>query len=251
MPSFSSREYPASGGIMQSPGDKIPTGIERMDELMYGGYSRGDNILVYGGIYSQKKNYIYNFIAASIKRDTHVLILALDTPVDDIIDEIRKRDNDIEQHMRMLHIIDGFSRKYQEKMPENVIPLEDSYNFSRMIKTISGISAQYHPCAFVMLSATQYIMNGKDESIKFMHQLCYMRRNEDSVSIYVLDDFVGEKAVSELGYAMDVSIRFMDRGDDDYLRVSTLRDVRTRDEVKIYRNGASFYLGSFNVEKIK
>ncbi|MGC8608369.1 MAG: RAD55 family ATPase [Thermoplasmata archaeon] len=251
MPSTAIRENRISDLLPPVPETKISTGIKRMDELMYGGYSKGDNVLIYGGVYSQKKNYMYNFIASAVRNGMNVLILALDTPVDEIMKEIGKRDDRIDDHLQMIHIIDGFSRKYQEKPPENVIPIEDSYNMSHVIKTINASSMQYHPCAFVMLSATQYLISEKEESIKFIHQICYMRRNSESVSIYMLDDFAGEKIISEVGYAMDISIRFTNNGDDDHLQVHTLRNVRTRDPVRIYQSENSFYLGSFNVERIK
>lgn len=57
---------------------KISTGIERLDDLFYGGFDRNDNVVVRGNNFSQKRSFIYSFIKKSANSGIGVVLVDFD-----------------------------------------------------------------------------------------------------------------------------------------------------------------------------
>jgi len=151
----------------------------------------------------------------------------------------------------MVHILDGFAKPFQISAPSNTEMLDDPGNIPSVLKQITSTVQKMDEYVFVMLSATRYLIAKDQNTDRFFVQLINMNRKRSLVSIYAVDDFVPEDRSEWFAYLMDSALHFRNDGDRDYLRVLTLKRIRTKEWVRIYPEEGTFTLGSFNVERIK
>ncbi|BAB59312.1 hypothetical protein [Thermoplasma volcanium GSS1] len=238
---------------MQAEGEKsdkiskISTGIPRVDELLYGGFDGRDNIVVSGNNFSQKRSFIYNFIKSSANSGMKVIIINVDGSSESLLADLARRGTDLEN----IILLDGFSKNFQEKVPPNAEVIDDPSNVSSVLKQYMLRAQKEKDFIFVFLSATPYLMDFNDQNRKFFVQLVHWNRKNSLLSTYVLDDFVGQTTAEWFAYMMDFSLYFKNDGDYDYMRVLSLKPVRTKDWIRIYKDSDVFTLGSFNVERIR
>ena len=227
--------------------EKVSTGIERLDELFYGGFDRNDNIMVRGNNFSQKRSFIYNFIRNAANSGNNVILADFDFPSEGIMVELARNGTNTD----MIHILDGFAKPFQISPPANTEVLEEPDNLPSVLKQISTSVQQMDTYVFVMLSATRYLLSQDKNADRFFIQLINMNRKRSIVSLYAVDDFIPAERTEWFAYLMDSAVHFKNDGDRDYMRVLTLKRIRTKEWVRIYPEDSTFTLGSFNVERIK
>jgi len=226
---------------------KISTGIERLDDLFYGGFDRNDNVVVRGNNFSQKRNFIYSFMRKSANSGIGVVLVDFDFPSEGIMADLVRSGTNTD----MVHILDGFAKPFQISAPSNTEMLDEPGNMPSVLKQITSTVQKMDEYVFVMLSATRYLLSQDPNMDRFFVQLINMNRKRSLVSIYAVDDFVPEDTSEWFAYLMDSALHFRNDGDRDYLRVLTLKRIRTKEWVRIYPEEGTFTLGSFNVERIK
>ncbi|MEM4057773.1 MAG: ATPase domain-containing protein, partial [Thermoplasmata archaeon] len=97
--------------------EKVKTGTRRLDDLLFGGFPIGSNVIVYGPAYSGKEVLIYSFIAEGLKKGVISIILLLDKTLEEVMQDMKFVLPDIEEYRTkgLLYIIDAYSRSIGDK----------------------------------------------------------------------------------------------------------------------------------------
>ncbi|GGM69309.1 hypothetical protein GCM10007108_04240 [Thermogymnomonas acidicola] len=242
------------------PGDLASTGNGDVDELLLGGLRRGTNALVTGEPFTPKDLLCYAFVNASVERGESVIVVLVDRGIPEVAENLRLLGLDPERAEESASIvyIDAYSRSIQvEPASKLAIQIDSPANVSMTIKAIDSVAQRLRLSGrrynMVLWSLTSYpYMLEQHVLLRLLQQVAQKRKNEGCVSLYVLDEGIFEERFYEaINYVVDGKIRFRREGSRDYLRAEGFDGAATREWVEVVRSGATFHLGSFNVERIR
>ncbi|GEM_PF-1918079 len=239
---------------------KVTSGIPKLDELLTGGIRTASNVLLLGPPYSEKYMLVWNFIASSLKESIPVVVITTDKDINEIKYEVKQIYQNVEEaeEKGLLNFIDAYSTSIGAECPsEYAIVLESLTNVSALLKSLDqivrSIRSKYPYYRLIFSSLTTYATE-LDEKIliKFVQQYAQKRKNENGVTMNVLESALFDnRLVEAISYLMDGSIEFKNEGAKGFLRVEGLGSVRSREWIEIYPLGTSFDLGAFTLEKIR
>lgn len=239
---------------------KISTGISKLDELLSGGIRTGANVVLHGPPFSGKAILVYNFIAQSIRESVPVIVVTTDRDIKQIkyeIERITDKARNAEEQ-GLLKFIDVYSKGIQVDPPSKYAYVIDHIsNVSTLIKAVDSISSEilksYPYFRLLFSSLTSYIPQlERNVFLRFLQQFSQKRRAENSVSLYLLEEGIFEKSIYEaISYIMDGTIEFRVDYSRNFIKVSGLEGVKSRDWIEMYRSDTSFDLGSFTLERIR
>ena len=243
---------------------KIMTGVSKVDDLLLGGVPLTSNIVLFGAPFSAKETLAYNFVVRSFKENIPIVIISADRDLRQIKSEIaRIMGSDLSavdsyEDKGILRFIDIYSRSIQIQSPSrNAIVIDSITNLSALLKAMETLEAEilktypYYRLLFISLTA---FIPQFDEKIfmTFSQQFTQKRRSNPSVSMYLLEEGLFDQKIYEtISYIMDGTIEFRIVNSKQYLRVSGLSNVRTREWIEVYSRNTSFDLGSFSLERVR
>ena len=248
--------------VMEVQGDpaRVSTGIQKFDDLVYGGLQPGTNMVLYGPPFSEKYIMAYNFIAKSLEEGVPIIVVTADKNIREIMYEVGKISEKINgsEQKGMLRFIDVYSRSIQiESASRYAVTLDSPMNISALMKAVDQIAAeirQNHPFYRLLFSSlTTYVTLLEDRTfIRFTQQFSQKRKSENAISLFLLEEGLFEKRVYEaISYLMDGAVEFRMGSTRNYLRVMGLGKARSREWIDIYPEDNGFNLGSFSLEKVR
>ena len=240
--------------------EKVSVGIEKLDELLVGGMRPGTNALLTGPPFSGKYVLAWNFVAKSLDEGIPVVVITADRDIGEIKYEISRIYRNVEEAEAsgLLRFIDVYSRVVQAKSPSKYATVIDSTtNVSSLVRAAEQIGIEvrksYPYYRLLFSSLNVYLAELEDKTlVKFLQQFAQRRKAESAVSLYLIEEGQSEKRPSDsVSYLFDGILEFKSDSSKNYMRVSGLGNVRSRDWVELYLNEISFDLGSFTLEKIR
>ena len=76
---------------VESDPSRVSTGIQKFDDLVYGGLQPGTNLVLYGPPFSEKYIMAYNFIAKSLEEGIPIIVVTADKNIREIMYEVGKK----------------------------------------------------------------------------------------------------------------------------------------------------------------
>ncbi len=260
----SSQDVQVPGVIKIDKSRKVLTGVTKVDDLLLGGIPMTSNIVLFGPPFSSKEVLAYNFVARSFKENIPVVIVSADRDLRQIKAEIARimgsdlASIDSYEESGLLRFIDIYSRSIQIPSPsKNSIVIDNITNLSALIKSMESLEMEilrtypYYRLLFISLTA---FIPQFDEKIfmRFSQQFTQKRRSNPCVSLYLLEEGLFDQKIYEtISYIMDGTIEFKISNSKQYIRVSGLSNVRTREWIEVYSRNTSFDLGSFSLERVR
>ncbi len=241
-------------------GEKVSIGVEKVNELLVGGIRLGTNALLTGPPFSGKYVLAWNFVASSLEEGIPVVVISTDRDIGELKYEISRiyRQVDEAEESGLLRFVDIYSRSVQAQPSSRYASIIDSTsNISSLIRVSEQIGTEirknYPFYRLIFSSLNSYIAELDDKIlVKFVQQFTQKRKVENAVSIYLIDEGQSERRVSDsISYLFDGIVEFKTDASRNFLRVSGLGNVRSRDWIELYLNEISFDLGSFTLEKIR
>lgn len=240
--------------------EKVRTGTRRLDDLTYGGFPLGSNILVMGPAYSGKEVLVYSFLAEGVKKGVPVVVILIDKTVELFEEEMNYVLPTWKSYVEkgLVKYIDAYSRTIGEKSNvEGVIYLDSQTDLNgiseaieKIISEIKGI-ARYYRLAFFTLS-TILTFADSQSVLKFLQPFTTKRKKENAVSLYLLEKGLHEEnTIQMVSYLMDGAIDFKSESGKIYLQVRGITEVQSRSWIEISPSKSGIIMGSFTLGHIR
>lgn len=240
--------------------EKVKTGTRRLDDLLYGGFPIGSNVIVYGPAYSGKEVLIYSFIAEGLKKGVPSIILLLDKTLDEVMQDLKFVLANIEEYRSkgLLYIIDAYSRSIGDKtVIEGVEYVNSQTDLDSIMKSIDNIvqkikdSERYYRIAVLSLSTLLTFMDSQ-QLLRFLQPFTTKRKRDRGVSIYMMEKGIhSESEVQMVSYLMDGIIEFKIEGSKTLFMVKGISEVQSRDWIEVTPAKTGLIMGSFTLGHIK
>ncbi len=239
---------------------KVRTGTRRLDDLLYGGFPIGSNILIYGPPYSKKEVLIYSFVAEGLRKGVPAIWVLTDKTVEDIRSDMRYVLPAYSQYEEMgfVHYIDAYSRSIGDTQEiEGVIYLDSQVDVEGIGRAVDQLASRikekirYYRLAFMSLSTVMAYLE-QQSLLKFLQPFTTKRKRDEAVSLYVLEKGLhGESEIQMVGYLMDGMIEFKIEAHKTYLTVHGVTEVQSRNWIEVTATRSGLTLGSFSLGHIR
>ncbi|MEM0163070.1 MAG: ATPase domain-containing protein [Thermoplasmata archaeon] len=240
--------------------EKVKTGTRRLDDLLFGGFPIGSNVIVYGPAYSGKEVLIYSFIAEGLKKGVISIILLLDKTLEEVMQDMKFVLPDIEEYRTkgLLYIIDAYSRSIGDKtVVEGVEYISSQTDVNSIMNSIDEIvqknksSEKYYRLAVLSLSTLLTFMDNQ-QLLKFLQPFTTKRKRDKGVSMYMMEKGIhSENEVQMISYLMDGIIEFKTEGSKTLLMVKGVSEVQSRSWIEVTPSKTGLIMGSFTLGHIK
>lgn len=219
--------------------EKVKTGIARLDDLLYGGFPIGSQVLVNSPEYVGEDILIYNFIAEGLKKGIPALFILTDKSIEEIqeqMTEILPNYADYENAELTRYIDIRFDTK---SIMEEIDEIEKDYK-----------KHPYYRIAFLSLtSLIRYYQ--MDMAFKFLQELTAKRRRANAVGLYLITKGLhSESEMQMIKHTMEGIINFKIEDTQFFLRVEGICDVQTRAWIGYRLKNGKLDLGTFSSDYI-
>jgi len=239
---------------------KVKTGTRRLDDLLYGGFPIGSNVLVYGPPYSKKEVLVYSFIAEGLRKGVPALLILTDKTVDEIREDMKYVLPAYREYEKLglVYYIDAYSRSIGDiNEIEGVIYLDSQVDVDGMMRAVEEIvnkikeNVKYYRFAFMSLSTVMAYLEPQ-ALLRFLQPFTTRRKRDGAVSLYLLEKGLhGENEIQMVGYLMDGMIEFKIETHKTYLTVHGISEVQSRNWIEVSATRSGLTLGSFTLGHIR
>ncbi|MGC8610148.1 MAG: DUF7504 family protein [Thermoplasmata archaeon] len=240
--------------------EKVKTGTRRLDDLLYGGFPLGSNILIYGPAYTGKEVLIYSFLAEGVRKGIPVIIILIDKTVDifekDIKFVLPAWDSFVEKGL--VKYIDAYSKSIGEKTDrKDVLYLDSQTDLAKISEVVDNFASEikknykYYRLAFISIS-TILTFAEPQTVVRFLQPFTTKRKKENAVSLYLLEKGLHEEnTIQMVSYLMDGMIEFKVEGGKVYLQVKGITEVQSRAWIEVTPSNTGLIIGSFTLGHIR
>ncbi len=239
---------------------KVHTGTKRLDDLLYGGFPIGSNILIYGPPYSNKEVLVYSFIAEGLRKGVPAIWILTDITVDSLREEMIYVLPTYEQYEKMglVYYVDAYSRSIGDTSQiEGVIYLDSQNDVDGIAKAVDSIIAKikdkskYYRLAFRSLSTIMAYLDSQ-ALLRFLQPFTTKRKRDNAVSLYLVEKGLhSENEIQMVGYTMDGMIEFKIEAHKIFLTVHGITEVQSRNWIEVTASKSGITLGSFTLGHIR
>ncbi len=239
---------------------KVRTGTRRLDDLLYGGFPIGSNVLIYGPPYSKKEVLVYSFIAEGLRKGVPAILILTDKTVEEIREDMKYVLPAYREYEKLglVHYIDAYSRSIGDTQEiEGVIYLDSQVDVDGITKAVEDIvsrikeKVKYYRLAFMSLSTVMAYLEPQ-AFLRFLQPFTTRRKRDGAVSLYLLEKGLhGENEIQMVGYLMDGMIEFKIEAHKTYLTVHGITEVQSRNWIEVTATRSGLTLGSFTLGHIR
>ncbi|MCG1666788.1 MAG: ATPase domain-containing protein [Thermoplasmata archaeon] len=239
---------------------KVKTGTRRLDDLLYGGFPLGSNIIVYGPAYTGKEVLIYSFLAEGLKKGIPALVILTDKTIEIFEEDVKyvlpTWDTYVENGL--VKYLDAYSKTIGEKSDrKNVIYIDSQTDINGIVEGIDKIVSElksnykYYRLAFFSLSTILTFLDAPTV-VRFLQPFTTKRKKERAVSLYLLEKGLHEEnAIQLVSHLMDGTIEFKLEMGKVYLQVNGITEAQSRSWIEISPSKSGIIMGSFTLGHIR
>lgn len=252
--------------VPAADGNRAPTGIRRLDELLLGGFAPAAQVMVIGDAFVGKEIVLLAAIAEGLRRGETAIVVTARRSVDEVRAALRAvaTEVDVAETNGQLRWIDaarggagpagpagrtaaGASREAGPKGPD------DHATILRALVDAARPKGPARPLrvAFLGLAASLDHVDERAGTV-FVQNFVGILKPRGALGLYSLEPgSVPDAQVERLLASMDGAIRFRQDGDRTTLGVAGLGEVATREWVECRATSRGLEIGSFTLERIR
>ncbi len=243
--------------------DRVPTGTQRLDELLQGGLPPRSHLALVGPAFTGKEILLYGFVAEGLRKGQPALVIAASRAPREVAQEMGVILPSLVEYEQagLLRWIDASTRDLTALPAETRslrgITVEGPGDYTGILQGVSRLIRELEPrgtpvrVAYLSLSAS---LTQKEDrpAFAFLQNLVGILKVKDVVGAYSVDQGVhGEQQLEAIQTRMDGSLLFKAEGGKNFLSVVGLGDIPTRTWVEYRFTQRGLTLGSFSLERIR
>lgn len=238
--------------------ERVKSGVSRLDDLLLGGIPAGSQVLIYGPSFIGKEVAMNAFAAEGLRKGVPLIWITTDKSVREIREEMSFVLNNFEEYERMglVFYVDAYSRSVGEKETcENTAYIEDSGNLEDIDRIVEEkvnsmretVEKKSYRIVFRSISSLTAMYDAKS-IFKLMRPFIAKRKRDKSVGMYSVEKgMASDQDFQIISSIMDGVINFDTDGQNNYLSVTGICEVQTRERIKYTANKSSLTIGSFTI----
>ncbi len=218
-------------------GEKVSTGVRRLDDMLYGGLPKRSQVMVYGPPFSGTDVLLNAFVVDGLKRGMPAIYVVTDKTPEEVLESMSLILPNAQEHLEKgkLMFVDAYSKIMGLPVGEkNVFCVEHAGNLEAIAmavenaqKSITG-EPRDHKLAFHSLS-TLIAYKDPMSVFRFMQSLVARCKRDGTTALYLMDAGMHSDAeVQTLKRLMSGMIEFETDDLKNFLRVDGIHDARTR-----------------------
>ena len=245
--------------------EKVKTGNERFDDLLYGGIPAGKQVLVMGPPFIGKETFVNNFIVEGLQHGVPCLVLTTDCSPSDILDELRYIMEDrvpdaVDRYLEdgQLQFIDAYSKAMgmDNSTDPNITVVDHPTDYKGINKAIDKFSEEFKDQHRTWRMAVRSIsclvtLSDPTTTYRFLQNRTGRSKRDKVVVLYLLDKGMhNEQEIQTLGHLMDGAVEFKTDGVKTFLAIQGICDVQSRMWVQYQYSKRGLNIGSFTLDHI-
>jgi KaiC/GvpD/RAD55 family RecA-like ATPase len=246
--------------ILEFQQAKAKTGINRLDDLLYGGIPFGSNIMIHGPPFVGKEVMVNVFIADGLKKGIPALWVITDKTARDIRDEMRNVLSGYEEYEKkgLVKYIDSYSRSMGDDSQDPYTTyIDDPTDHQRLTENVDSVcrefkeKSKYYRMAFRSVS-TLIAYSDPNAAFRTISPICGRRKKDGAVSMLMVEKGMhGEQEIQMLGSIMDGMIDFKVDQMKTFFSVQGIADVQSRAYIRYTATKHNLNIGSFALDHIR
>ncbi len=244
-------------------GEKVKTGIDRLDDLMMGGMPFGSNVLCVGPPFIGKEVAMLLFVAEGLKKGVPAIIVITSKNPTEIAKEmapILPTFKEFEQLGLVWWVDASGMQPGEEGMAEeaHVVTVDKPGNLSAVQgaidKCVSALKRQKHPyLRLAYMSLSMSITQADEKSaFQFVQTLAGRLKQAGAVSVFAVERGMHtEQQLESIQHHMTGAIQFKTDKQKTLLSIQGVGDVQTRDWVEYKHTNKALMIGAFSLERIR
>lgn len=239
---------------------KAKTGINRLDDLLYGGVPFGSNIMIHGPPFVGKEIMVNIFVADGLKKGVPALWVLTDKTARDIREEMRNVLSGYEEYEKkgLVKYIDSYSRSMgDDSQDPYTIYIDDPTDHLRLTENVEAVckefkeKSKYYRMAFRSVS-TLIAYSDPNAAFRTLSPICGRRKKDGAVSMLMVEKGMhGEQEIQMLGSIMDGMVDFKVDQMKTFFSVQGIADVQSRAYIRYTATKHTLNIGSFALDHIR
>ncbi len=241
---------------------KVKTGTPRLDDLLYGGFPIGFNILCSGPAFIGKEVLMYAFAAEGLQKGVPVVMVLTDVAPASVKQELGALLPSIDEYEKLglLKWVDCYSRAMGEKEENrDAVFIDHPTDYKAIMEGMEMITDKWsrdekHPTYRVVVMSISTFITYSDvtATFRFLQMLTGKSKMKKAVSLYAIDEAMHSATdLANLAHAMDGSIQVKTENTKNYIRVVGIGDAQNRGWVTYEYSRKGINIGSFSLDKIR
>ncbi len=243
-------------------GEKVKTGIERLDDLLLGGMPFGSNVLCIGPPFIGKETAMLMFVAEGLRKGVPAIIVTTSHPPSEVAKEIAPiLPTFLEfQQLGMVQWVDasGVPGQDEDTGDQGAIKVSGPGDYdgilSAMEKCTKGFMKQRHQyfrLAYLSLSMS-ITQTDEKAAFQFVQTMAAKVKQAQSVSLYAVERGMHtEQQLESVQHLMTGAIQFKTDKQKTLLSVQGICDSQTRDWIEYKHTNKAVMIGAFSLERIR
>lgn len=241
---------------------KVKTGTPRLDDLLYGGFPIGFNILCSGPAFIGKEVLMYAFAAEGLQKGVPVVMVLTDVAPASVKQELGALLPSIDEYEKLglLKWIDCYSRAMGESEEnKDAVFIDHPTDYKAIMEgmemvTDKWVKEEKHPTYRVVVMSISTFITYSDvtATFRFLQMLTGKSKMKKAVSLYAIDEAMHSATdLANLAHAMDGSVQVKTENTKNYIRVVGIGDAQNRGWVTYEYSRKGINIGSFSLDKIR
>ncbi len=241
---------------------KVKTGTPRLDDLLYGGFPIGFNILCSGPAFIGKEVLMYAFAAEGLQKGVPTVMVLTDVAPASVKQELAAILPSIEEYEKLglLKWVDCYSRAMGESEEnKDAVVIDHPTDYKAIMEGMEMITDKWvkeekHPTYRVVVMSISTFITYSDvtATFRFLQMLTGKSKMKKAVSLYAIDEAMHSATdLANLAHAMDGSIQVKTENTKNYIRVVGIGDAQNRGWVTYEYSRKGLNIGSFSLDKIR
>lgn len=243
-------------------GEKVKTGIERLDDLLMGGMPFGSNVLYVGPPFIGKEVAMLLFIAEGLRKGVPAIIVTTSRTPTEIAKEMAPiLPTFMEfENLGLVHWVDasGMLADAQGATRANVHSVSKPGDLAGIQKAVDEciriIQRQKHPYfRLAYLSISMSITQADDKSaFQFVQTLAGRMKQANGVCVYAVERGMHtEQQLESIQTNMSGAVQFKTDKQKTLMSVQGIGDAQTRAWIEYRHTNKAIMIGAFSLERIR
>jgi KaiC/GvpD/RAD55 family RecA-like ATPase len=248
--------------VAEAQETKVKSGVRRLDDLMYGGFPLGVQILVNGPAHTGKDVLARLFISEGLKQGIPAIWVVTDKTYTQIRDEMLSLYPAYAEAEKkgMVRYVDLYSRSLGVQQADTGVRLlaaTDKGVLEQLAQAVNGFSSEYkekfsaYRLVFESVSTVTAYLD-TTATFRFLQPFTGRRKLDGAASYYVLETGMHtESDLETLEHMVDGSINLKIEQLKTFLSVRGIAETQSRAWIGYTFTKKSFSLGSFSLDHIR